>query len=85
MRIRRKDPKHISVRLLPDVIARLDSIADAITPTGSMPTRSAAVRAAILAGLPMLEARQKKNGSRDPGDGSLDLEPNGGELCLRMR
>jgi predicted transcriptional regulator len=78
MMARRKDPKHVSVRLLPNVIARLDAIADTITPTGSTPNRSAVVRAAILEGLATLEARQNKEGSREPGEASRNRESNGG-------
>ncbi len=46
---------HVSARMEPAVIARLDALAEAITPMGNPPKRATAVRAALTAGLDALE------------------------------
>ena len=47
---------HVSARVDPAVMARLDALAPLITPLGTTPSRSIAVRACILTGLDALEA-----------------------------
>ena len=51
---------HVAARLDAEVIARLDALAAALAPLGSKPSRSIAARAAILTGLPILEAQYMK-------------------------
>jgi hypothetical protein len=51
---------HVSTRLDAATIARLDAILPSVTPLGVKPSRSMAVRAAILTGLDVLEARLAK-------------------------
>ena len=48
---------HVSTRLDATTIARLDAIAPTVTPLGTKPSRSMAVRAAIMTGLDVLEKR----------------------------
>ena len=50
-------PDHVSTRLDAAVVARLDALAPLIVPLGTKPARSVAVRACILTGLDVLEAR----------------------------
>lgn len=56
----RRGRPHVQARVEPDLVARLDALVAAIdkaAPPGSRPyQRSDAVRAAMLAGLPILEA-----------------------------
>jgi hypothetical protein len=47
---------HVSARVEPAIMARLDALAPRITPFGTLPSRSIAVRACLLAGLDALEA-----------------------------
>lgn len=47
---------HVSTRLDAATIARLDALVPLITPLGTKPARSVAVRASILRGLDALEA-----------------------------
>ena len=47
---------HVSARVEPAIMARLDALAPLITPIGTLPSRSIAVRACILTGLDALEA-----------------------------
>jgi predicted transcriptional regulator len=58
-RKRSSSPRHVSVRLGPEVVARIDALADIMTPNGSDPSRSLVLRAAILAGLSQLEAQSR--------------------------
>ena len=51
---------HVSTRLDAATIARIDAITPWITPPGAEGSRSMAVRAAILTGLDVLEARLAK-------------------------
>ena len=48
--------KHVSVRLHANVLERLNFLVPALTPFGSKPSLSVALRAAILSGLHILEA-----------------------------
>ena len=48
---------HVSTRLDATTIARLDAVLPSVTPPGVKPTRSMAVRAAILTGLDVLEKK----------------------------
>ena len=50
----------VSTRLDAATVARLDALAPLIAPLGSNPSRSMAVRACILAGLDVLEAKHAK-------------------------
>ena len=47
---------HVSTRLDPAVIERLDALAPIIAPLGTTPNRSMVTRACILVGLDVLEA-----------------------------
>jgi hypothetical protein len=47
---------HVSARVDSATMARLDALAPRITPIGTLPSRSIAVRACLLAGLDALEA-----------------------------
>ncbi len=49
--------KHVSVRLDPTEIARVDALVPSLIQFGTVPTRSIALRATILAGLAVLESR----------------------------
>jgi hypothetical protein len=49
-------PEHISVRLRPEIIARLDAIIPALSMPWHTATRVTVLRAALLKGLPLLEA-----------------------------
>ncbi len=51
---------HVSARLDAVTTARLDALVPLLTPLGSQPSRSIAVRACILAGLDALEATYGK-------------------------
>jgi hypothetical protein len=51
-------------RLDVDVVDRLDALAALLAPLGSKASRSVAVRAVILTGLPVLEAQLVKGGSK---------------------
>jgi hypothetical protein len=51
---------HVSARLDAATTARLDALAPLLTPLGSQPSRSIAVRACILTGLDALEAMHGK-------------------------
>lgn len=48
-------PQHVSVRLSPETIARIDTLADQMTPVGAEPSRSIAIRAVLLRGLATLD------------------------------
>lgn len=50
---------HVSTRLDAPTIARLDAIAPFVAPLGVKPSRSMALRAAILTGLDTLEKQHK--------------------------
>ena len=50
---------HVSTRLDAATIARLDALALVLAPLGVKPARSIAVRACILTGLDVLEAKHK--------------------------
>ena len=49
--------KHVSVRLEPKEIARVDALVPSLIQFGTVPTRTIALRATILAGLAVLEPR----------------------------
>jgi hypothetical protein len=51
---------HVSARVDPATTARLDTLAPLVTPLGTTPSRSIAVRACILTGLDALEALHGK-------------------------
>ena len=51
---------HVSARLDAATTSRLDALASLITPLGTQPSRSIAVRACILTGLDVLEAMHGK-------------------------
>lgn len=48
---------HVSARLDAETVSRLDALAPVVAPFGAKPSRSVAMRACILAGLDVLEAR----------------------------
>ena len=52
--------QHVAARLEAAVIERLDALAVNLAPLGAKPCRSDAVRAALLTGLPILEAQYAK-------------------------
>jgi len=51
---------HVAARLDAATVERLDALAAALAPIGAKACRSTAVRAAILTGLPSLEAQYVK-------------------------
>ena len=51
---------HVSTRLDAATVARLDALVPLITPLGTKPARSVAVRACILTGLDVLEKLHAK-------------------------
>jgi Arc/MetJ-type ribon-helix-helix transcriptional regulator len=53
-------PRHISVRLRPELVARIDALAPFLRRLGAESSRSAVVRAALLVGLPTIEARHNE-------------------------
>ena len=59
---RNPTPRHVCVRLRPEMVARVDVLAACPKATGDLRDRSAVLSAAIRAGLPIIEARQNKKG-----------------------
>ena len=57
-------PQHVSVRLPPETIARIDTLAGQLAPMGTEPSRSLAIRAALLTGLAALEGPRKEGEAR---------------------
>ena len=57
-----QDPamQHVAARLDAAVIERLDALAKRLAPLGAKACRSTAVRAALLTGLPIMEAQYAK-------------------------
>ena len=51
---------HVSTRLDPATIERLDALAPAMAPLGTTPNRSVVVRACVLVGLDLLEAEHAR-------------------------
>ncbi len=48
---------HVSTRLAPAIIERLDTLAPLMAPLGTTPNRSVVVRACVLVGLDVLEGQ----------------------------
>ncbi len=78
-------PAHVSVRLKITVIARVDALVPSLTPLGSKPLRSNALRALILTGLAVLEAPHVANSPPGP-DNAVDAEsPENPNACDGLR
>jgi predicted transcriptional regulator len=58
---RNPNPRHVCVRLRPEMVARVDALADSLMPSGARRGRSEVLRAAIRAGLPIVEAERKND------------------------
>ncbi len=78
-------PAHVSVRLKITVIARVDALVPSLTPLGSKPIRSNALRALILTGLAVLEAPHLAKSPPGP-DNAVDAEsPENPDACDGLR